>query len=710
MVLRHQYAIVVIGAGSGGLVLAIGAAKAGKRVLLIEKGPYGGDCTNFGCIPSKSLIASAEVAHSIKKAKNFGLDGVFSLTGTKNVFERVRNIVSTVRSHEDPQALKEIGVETLTGTARFLDAHHIQVTEKDGTSHQVFGKNVIIATGSSPIIPNVDGLSDTPYLTNETLFDLQEGPNRLCIIGGGPIGCEMAQAFSRMGAKVILIHRHSHLINKEEPESQKLIAESFSNNGIELFLDFETKSVKFLRNEFRLIIQSQKIEKEIFSDALLVAIGRKPNIALLQLELANVHFSEKGIVVDKYGRTSQKHIWALGDVVQGGPKFTHAAENQARKVLASLLLPKKKKRDDQHMPRVTYTDPEVASFGLLEKEAEELYGKNMVVYHVPFSENDRAITADRTDGFVKVITKKMSSQILGATIVGSRAGEMISELSLAAKEKIPLRKLASLIHPYPTYNLAIRKTADLWLTKTFIPWLKNPFKGVAWKRFIPFLVLLILMIVGYVSGIYEYLTLETLKDKQFEIKGFVRGHPFLAPVIFILIYTVFTGLSLPAATILSLICGFLFPIPLSTLYVITGATLGALVIFLATRTAFGEILRHKAGPFLKKMELGFQKNAWSYLLFLRLVPLFPFWLVNVAAAFFQVRFLTFLWTTFVGIIPGSYAYTQAGAGIGAILESEEPISFSGIFNAQTVISLVALGILILGSFIVKKFVLKRSKK
>ncbi|MBI3900945.1 MAG: VTT domain-containing protein, partial [Chlamydiia bacterium] len=383
----------------------------------------------------------------------------------------------------------------------------------------------------------------------------------------------------------------------------------------------------------------------------------------LYLETAGVNFSEEGIAVDKFGRTSQKHIWAIGDVVKGGPRFTHAAENQARKVLISLLLPIKMKRETQAMPRVTFTDPEVASFGLLETEAEELYGNNKIsVYHVPLVENDRAITADKTEGFVKVVTKKMSSQILGASIIGSRAGEMIPELSLAAKEKIPLRKLASLIHPYPTYNLAIRKAADLWLTQTFLPWLKNPLKGVSWKRLLPFLIILMLMIASYSLGIHKYLTIDALKQNYSLLQGYVDGHPVLSPILYILIYAISTAILLPGGAFLSMAGGFLFHVPWGTFYVLVGATLGASALFLAVRAFCIEMLKHMASPFLKKMIKGFQKNAWSYLLFLRLVPLFPFWLINIAAGFFEVNFLTFLWTTFVGIIPGSYAYTQAGAG------------------------------------------------
>ncbi|GAB4188723.1 MAG: hypothetical protein Tsb0015_08960 [Simkaniaceae bacterium] len=705
-----KYQIIVIGAGSGGLVVAIGAAKAGKKVLLIEKGTYGGDCTNFGCIPSKTLIASAKLAHTIQRAKDFGLDGVSPFTNVKGAFERMKSIVSFVRAQEEPQALKEKGVETITGIASFQDAHHIQIKTNDSSQKLVYGENIVIATGSSPNVPNITGLLETPYLTNETIFDLNDAPKRLCIIGGGPIGCEMAQTFSRLGSKVYQIHRHLELLNKEEQEAQKLIAETFQKEGIELFLGFETQSITYSKPEFKLLIKSSIEQKEIVSDALLIAVGRKPNIDALCLNKAGVNFSEKGIKVDKYGRTSQKHIWAIGDVVCDGPKFTHAAENQARKVLVSLLLPFKKRQNDQAMPRVTFTDPEVAGFGLSEKQAVKLYNQKIKVYHIPFSENDRAITAGRTDGFVKITTKKISGQILGATIVGARAGEMLLELSLAAKKKIPLYKLSSLIHPYPIYNSAIRNAADLWLTQTFLPWVKHLFHEIKWKRFIPILILLILMILAYLTEIYKYFSLETLQEQQFALKKFVKTHYILSPLIFILIYTISTGLSLPGAATLSLIGGFLFPLPLSTLYVIIGATLGAIIIFLASRTALGEILRRKAGSLLKKLEKGFQKNAWSYLLFLRLIPIFPFWLVNIAAAFFQVRFLTFLWTTFIGIIPGSYLYTQAGAGIENILESKEPLSFSAIFNIQLIISLIGIGILMLAAFITKKFILKKIKK
>ena len=395
----------------------------------------------------------------------------------------------------------------------------------------------------------------------------------------------------------------------------------------------------------------------------------------------------------------------------GGPQFTHAAENQARTVLASLLLPFKKKVSQQAVPRATYTDPEVASFGLLESEAKERYGKDRVaIYTVPMKENDRAVTAGRTEGFVKVVTKKMSSRILGATVVGPRAGEMLPELSLAAKEKIALRKLAGLIHPYPTYSFAVRRAGDFWLTQTLLPWLRHPLKGFPWKRFLPLLVIVALMVVAYASGVHKYITFEMLQKHHQAIKEFVGAHPAITPIIFTILYALATSLSLPGGAIFSLVGGFLFPVPWSTLYVLIGATIGASAIFMAAKSAFGQVLRRKAGPFVQKMEKGFQQNAWSYLLFLRFVPLFPFWLVNIAPALFNVRFFTYVWTTFVGIIPGAYVFTQAGAGLGAIFEQGGEFSLETLFNWQLRIALIALALFALIPILIKKWALRRKKK
>ena len=440
-----KHSIIVIGAGSGGLVIAIGAAKAGKRVLLIERGEFGGDCTNYGCIPSKTLIAAAR--------KHLDSAGALS---------HAREIVERVRSHEEPAALKQLGVTTLRGEAHFKSDHVLEVVDKEGKSHIVKGKKIVIATGSSPNVPPIDGLKGTPYLTNETIFSLKEAPKTLAILGGGPIGCELAQTFARLGSKVHLIHRHDALLAKEEPKAQELIAKEFHKEGIELHFNTTISAVTHQNGQFNLTLSQEKLQ----SDALLIAIGRRPNISALHLDAAHVEHTHTKIPTDRFGRTNQKHIFAIGDV-RGGPFFTHLAESQARSVLTSLLLPFSflKKLSMQAIPRVTFTDPEVASCGLTIKEAEKLYpSASLKTYTLEFSDLDRAICEGREEGFISIVTKKWSSKILGVTIAGPRAGEMLGQVTLAMLHGIPLRKLSRLIVPYPTYNLAIRKVADMWLT------------------------------------------------------------------------------------------------------------------------------------------------------------------------------------------------------------------------------------------------------
>jgi pyruvate/2-oxoglutarate dehydrogenase complex dihydrolipoamide dehydrogenase (E3) component len=458
-----SYSLVVIGAGAAGLVIAIGFARAGKKVLLVERGNWGGDCTNFGCIPSKSLIASARAAHVLKAGSTLGLEFNGQSIGTEGVLKRVRRIVSDVRSYEDPEALAKLGVETLTERASFEDSHTLRV----GAERIRFGQ-CVIATGSMPFIPQISGLDQTPYLTNETLFNLEVIPKSLAVMGAGPIGCEMAQAFGRLGSQVFLIHTHNQLLNKEDPKAQAVIAEQFAREGIALHLGSVVQAVSHANGRFSIDLRGgPRIETE----ALLVSVGRRPRLFHLNLEAAGVQFSDKGIFVDAYGRTNQRHIWAVGDVT-GAPFFTHFAENQARTVLTSLFLPFKKSRmSKQPLPRVTFTDPEVASVGLMEEEA----AKKMAIatYVVPFSALDRAVTEGRTEGFVKVVTSKWSSRIVGCTIVGPRAGEMLSQVTTAMLAGLPLRKLSGLIHPYPTYSLAVRKAADLWLTQTLFSLFKR---------------------------------------------------------------------------------------------------------------------------------------------------------------------------------------------------------------------------------------------
>lgn len=473
----NSYSLIVIGAGAGGLVVAIGAAKAGKKVLLIEQGRYGGDCTNYGCIPSKSLIASAEIAYSLKAGKALGIDFSDSSFNGDGALERTRGIIAKIRGHEEPEALNKMGVQTLSGEASFVSPHRLEVKLKDGSRETVEGSKIVIATGSYPFIPPIEGLKEAPYLTNETIFDFKSVPKSLAILGAGPIGCELAQAFSRLGSKVTLIESLRGVMPSEEEDVGTILAAQFKKEGIDLFTKCTENLITYREEKFLICIDEGGKRHEVEAENLLVSTGRRPNVTALALDNAGVIYSEKGIQVDSYGRTNQKHIYAIGDCT-GPPFFTHLAEHHGRAVLTSLLLPFKKKILTQKVPRVTYTDPEVASIGLSEKEATEKFGSSKIAcYHVSFTDLDRAVCSGREEGFVRVVTKKWSSEILGATIVAPRAGEMLQEISFAMLTKKPLRSLAKLIHPYPVYSAALRKAADLWLTQTLLPSAKAMFGG-----------------------------------------------------------------------------------------------------------------------------------------------------------------------------------------------------------------------------------------
>lgn len=462
-----KYDFVVVGAGAGGLVVASGLARMKRRVLLIERGAFGGDCTNVGCIPSKALIAAAEVAFGVSHAKELGIEGS-STVEASGALNYVRKVVKNVRAKEEPHNLEKLGVDILRGKATFIDPYTLQVDTEKGPQ-KVRAKKVIIATGSRPRIPIIEGLEGSPYLTNETVFNLEKLPKSLAVIGAGTIGCELAQAFSRLGVKVTLVHPHAQLMDREDPRVSQEMTQVFKEEGMELRAPARTKHVSYNKGAFTLEFEEGA---PLVVQHLLIATGRSARLQGLGLENAGVAFSERGIETDCYGQTSQPHIFAVGDV-RGKAMFTHIAEKEARALLFNLVTPKwlryfarKKIFDEKPVPRVTFTNPEVASIGMSAKEAIARWGEGRIaIYDVEFDEVDRAICQKKTVGFVRVVTKKWSSKILGATICSSRAGEMLMEVGMAMHAHIPLRKMAGILHPYPIYNHAIRKAADQWLTK-----------------------------------------------------------------------------------------------------------------------------------------------------------------------------------------------------------------------------------------------------
>lgn len=470
------YNLIVIGGGTAGLVAASGAAGLGARVALIERALMGGDCLNTGCVPSKAVIRSARAAYDVRHAEQFGIYAHLDTLHFGEAMERMRKVRAHISHHDSFERFKNLGVDVYLGDARFINGHQVEV------AGQVLDfKKALIATGAKARVPQTPGLAAAGYLTNENVFNLTELPEHLAVIGGGPIGCELAQAFHRLGARVTLIHNGNHLLNREDPEAAERVQQAFIKEGIKLVLGAQLEEVTVEGDQKRLHYSHEGITKSFTVNAILLATGRQPNVKNMGLEAAGVKFSERGVDVDDHLRTSNVNIFAAGDVCLKW-QFTHAADFSARIILQNALFMGRKKASDLVMPWCTYTDPEVAHVGMYAHEAEA-QGIAIDVYKKPFSEVDRAMADGETDGFVKVVTVKGKDKILGATIVARHGGEMLGELTLAIQQGIGLGKIASVIHPYPTQAEAIRHLGDQYNRTRLKPWVKKVFgTWLRWQR------------------------------------------------------------------------------------------------------------------------------------------------------------------------------------------------------------------------------------
>ncbi|GEQ97726.1 dihydrolipoamide dehydrogenase [Iodidimonas gelatinilytica] len=425
--------ILVIGAGSGGLSVAAGAVQMGARVVLVEKGKMGGDCLNYGCVPSKALLAAGKAAHHAAHASAMGTTVSGISVDFKQVHDHVHQVIAGIAPHDSVERFEGLGVTVIKGHARFKGHREV---EADG--HVIRAKRIVVATGSSARIVPIPGLDGVPYLTNETVFDLTERPEHLVIIGAGPIGLEMAQAFRRLGSKVTVLERFTPL-PKDDPELAAIVLESLKDEGVDLRSDIEVKSVAYAA-ETGLVVQVEKdgVASEIKGTHLLLAAGRAPNVAGLDLEKAGIAYSERGISTDARLRTSNKRVFAIGDV-RGGLQFTHVAGYEAGIVIRNILFRLPAKADYSAVPWVTYTDPELAHVGLDEAQAREKFGDKIKVLSIDYKESDRARAEGATKGRVKLIVK--SGRPIGATIVGAQAGELIQLWALAISQKMKVSAL-----------------------------------------------------------------------------------------------------------------------------------------------------------------------------------------------------------------------------------------------------------------------------
>jgi pyruvate/2-oxoglutarate dehydrogenase complex dihydrolipoamide dehydrogenase (E3) component len=455
------YDLVVIGAGTAGLVTAKGAAGLGigLKVAMIEKHLMGGDCLNVGCVPSKCLIRSSRVVADMKNALAFGVQPPDHLqVDFSAVMARMRQVRTKISPVDSALAAKKAGVDVFFGEASFASKNTVTVS-----GQTLKFKKAVIASGARATKPEIDGIEAVGYLTNETVFSLTELPKRLAVIGGGPIGCELAQTFQRLGSEVSLFHNSSHLLNKEDPEAAEVIQQAFIKEGIRLVLNSQLQEVSQSPEGKVISFISNSGQESVVVDEILVGAGRQPNIEKLNLEAVGVEYDpKKGVKVNDNLQTSNPKIYGAGDICMNW-KFTHAADAAARIVIKNTLFSPfglgQDKLSDLVMPWVTYTDPEIAHVGMYESEAQA-QGIACNTIKINFDEVDRALADGETTGFLKILHKQGSDQILGATIVARHGGEMISEITTAMIAGMGLGKLSKVIHPYPTQASIIKQAAD----------------------------------------------------------------------------------------------------------------------------------------------------------------------------------------------------------------------------------------------------------
>jgi pyruvate/2-oxoglutarate dehydrogenase complex dihydrolipoamide dehydrogenase (E3) component len=469
------YNVVVIGAGTAGLVTAAGTAGLGGRVALVERHRMGGDCLNTGCVPSKALIASARAAQSFRHADRWGLEPHEPRFDFDRVMERMRERRARIAPNDSQERFESLGVDVFRGSARFVSPHEVEV---DG--RRLRATNFVIAAGSRAGVPPIDGLNEVPFFTNETVFDeLRERPERMVVLGGGPIGCELGQAFARLGVRVTIVEVLARILEKEDPDAAAVVQRALEADGVRVVVGARVRRASAEAKTVRLELETGET---LEAEALLVAAGRVPNVDGLGLETAGVAFDpKKGVVVDAHLQTAQPHIYAAGDIA-GGYQFTHLADHHARTVVRNILTPwLKAKVEDAVIPWCTYTDPEVARVGLNETEAKAKRIEH-AVWVQPLDEVDRAIVESAEAGFAKVLTEGGGDRILGATIAGERAGDLIHELVLAMKHGIGLKAISSTIHAYPTFAEVTRKVADRYQKSRLTPRTRRLFRWLYERR------------------------------------------------------------------------------------------------------------------------------------------------------------------------------------------------------------------------------------
>ena len=497
----NEYDLTIIGGGSAGLVLAVAGAKLGKKTALVEKHRLGGDCLWTGCVPSKAILKSGKIAHYAKDAEKYGVLVKDAQVDFARVMEYVHSTQHTIeQEHDNPERFREMGVNVIFGEGHFESPRTfvVQDTEKNQTV-TLKSKKFVITTGSRPTAPHIPGMDSDDYLDSENVWELDQLPERLLVIGAGPIGVELGQAFHRLGAKVTIVQRSDRILSKEDTEVSEKMLNYLQQDGVEILLNTNPVQIDRIEHplseelnpdiavwntqnteapeEYRVQLKEVDTanEREIGVDRILIAAGRKPNIEGLGLEKIGVKVGKRGIEVNNKLQTTVKNIYAAGDVI-GHYLFTHVAASQATQIVRNIFFPGSSAINYSVVPWTTFCDPEVARCGLTEAEARENHGA-VDVFRVDLHDVDRAVAEGETKGFIKVVATRWKGKILGVHLVGSNAGEVIHEFVLAMSAGIPLRKLAGIIHVYPTFSSIVWRVAGKWLAEgTLIQALRGIFR------------------------------------------------------------------------------------------------------------------------------------------------------------------------------------------------------------------------------------------
>lgn len=466
---KFEFDSIVIGGGAAGLTASGISANLGAKTMMIERHRLGGDCTWTGCVPSKVLLKAGKVARNIREASKFGLIDTEPKINFKKVIEHVHEIRQEVyKEADDPEIYENQHIEVVFGDAKFKDAHTLEINLGEGGKRTVSSKYFFIATGAGAYIPPIKGLDSVNYLTNESLFEVNDLPDELLIIGGGPIGIEMSQAFTNLGSKVTVIDMADRIMQNDDEELVEILMAELEGQGVKFEMSSSIKEISQKGDKIFVEVEQGGVVRSIDGSHLLIATGRRPNTEKLDLEKAGVKSGKKGVKVNDSCKTNVNHIYAIGDV-NGRYQFTHMSEHTAKVATTRALLKIPSKIDNKNVSWVTFTDPELAHVGQTEDQLKKK-GTSFEVYRFPYSKIDRALTDNESVGLIKLFANKLTGKLYGATVLGTHAGELISEYAVAIKNGVSLRNIADTIHPYPSWGLGARRAADQWYIKNQSEW------------------------------------------------------------------------------------------------------------------------------------------------------------------------------------------------------------------------------------------------